>query len=50
VYKRQGEASADGISRKLGLDPAAVGRHLHLLSQQGMVRIDADQVQMALAA
>lgn len=47
---RAGECSADGISRKIGLDAAEVGRHLHLLSQQGMVRIDADQVQMALAA
>jgi len=47
---RAGETSAGDISRKLGLDHAEVGRHLQLLSQQGMVRVDAGRAQIALAA
>ena len=48
---RSGEESADAVAQKLGLDPAEVARQLHLLSQQGMVRIDGGQaVPIAVAA
>ena len=42
--------TVEAIARKLGVDGLEVARHLHLLSQQGMVRMDADQVQLAVAA
>lgn len=47
---RGGEATAEGIAQKLGVDGAEVARHLLLLSQQGMVRLDGNQAQVALAA
>jgi len=47
---RAGETTAEGIASKLGIDQQDVARHLHLLSQQGMVHIDGAQVQVALTA
>lgn len=47
---RAGQTSAAEIAHKLGLNGSEVARHLHLLSQQGMVRIDGSQVQVAIAA
>ena len=47
---RGGSSSAAEIAQKLHLDVAEVIRHLELLSQQGMVKIDGGQVQPALAA
>ncbi|MCK9382466.1 MAG: hydrogenase iron-sulfur subunit [Sulfuritalea sp.] len=47
---RTGEASADGISRRLGLEPSRVAAHLELLSKQGIVRLDGNQAQIAVAA
>lgn len=47
---RAGEASAEDMAKKLGIDEAEVARHLHLLSQQGLVHLDGEQAQVALAA
>ncbi|MDP3617657.1 MAG: hydrogenase iron-sulfur subunit [Rhodoferax sp.] len=47
---RGGEATAEDVAHKLGVDGAEVARHLKLLSQQGMVRMDGSQAQVALAA
>jgi len=47
---RAGEGSAGGISQKLGLEPSRVAAHLELLSKQGIVRLDGNQAQLALAA
>ena len=47
---RSGLASAEEIAQKLGLAPAEVARHLHLLAQQGIVKLDGSRVQVALAA
>ncbi len=47
---RAGTATNETIAEKLGIDGDEVARHLHQLSQQGMVRMDASQVQIALAA
>jgi len=47
---RDGVATAEDIAQKLRVDGAEVARHMHLLSQQGMVRMDAGQVQVAMAA
>ncbi|MBI4986161.1 MAG: hydrogenase iron-sulfur subunit [Rhodocyclales bacterium] len=47
---RQGLASTEEVAHKLGFEPAEVARHLLLLSQQGMVKIDGSHVQAAVAA
>jgi len=47
---RGGVVTTEAIAQKLGVDGLEVARHLHLLSQQGIVRMDADQVQVAVAA
>jgi coenzyme F420-reducing hydrogenase delta subunit len=47
---RAGQVSAGDVAQKLGLDHAEVAQHLHLLSQQGMVRLNGGQVQIATAA
>ena len=47
---RAGETSAPNIAQKLLLDPAEVAQHLLALSQQGMVRLDGSQVQIAVTA
>jgi hypothetical protein len=47
---RAGQTAPDEIAHQLRLDPAEVARHLHQLSQQGMVRTDGGQVQLAFAA
>ena len=47
---RAGEASPGGISEKLGLEPSRVAAHLELLSKQGIVRLEGNQAQLALAA
>jgi len=47
---RAGESSALDISQKLDLDPPEVAQCLQLLSQQGMVRLDGSQAQIASAA
>jgi coenzyme F420-reducing hydrogenase delta subunit len=47
---RSGVVTTEAIAQKLGVDGLEVARHLHLLSQQGIVRMDADQVQVAVAA
>ena len=47
---RAGETSAPDIAEKLRLDPAEVAHQLKLLSQQGMVRLDGSQAQIAVAA
>ena len=47
---RGGVVTTEAIAQKLGVDGLEVARHLHLLSQQGIVRMDADQVQVTLAA
>ncbi|MCX7174834.1 MAG: hydrogenase iron-sulfur subunit [Proteobacteria bacterium] len=47
---RAGESSAGDIAKKLRLDAAEVARHLHLLSQQGVVRMNGSEAQVAVAA
>jgi F420-non-reducing hydrogenase iron-sulfur subunit len=47
---RSGVVTVEAIAQKLGVDSLEVARHMHLLSQQGMVRMDADQAQVAMAA
>lgn len=47
---RAGAATAEDIAEKFSIDGAEVTRHLHALSQQGMVRMDGNQAQVALAA
>ena len=47
---RASAATTEDIARKLGVDGEEVARHLLALSQQGIVRMDADQVQVAVAA
>lgn len=47
---RTGEASAGGISQKLGLEPSRVAAHLELLAKQGIVSLEGNQAQLVLAA
>ena len=47
---RADATSATDIAQKLRLDPAEVARHLKLLSQQGMVRMDGSLAQATMAA
>jgi coenzyme F420-reducing hydrogenase delta subunit len=47
---RGGAATTEAIAGKLGVNGEEVARHLHLLSQQGMVRMDAGLAQVTLAA
>ena len=47
---RSGVVTTEAIAQKLGVDGLEVARHLHLLSQQGMVRLDGNQAQVTLAA
>ena len=47
---RTGEVTAEAIAGKLGVDACEVARHLAALSKQGVVRLDGNQAQVALAA
>lgn len=47
---RAGEVTAEAIAGKLGVEDFEVARHLAALSEQGMVRLDRNQAQVALAA
>jgi DNA-binding transcriptional ArsR family regulator len=47
---RAGVATVDDVALKLRLDPAEAARHLRLLAQKGMVKVDDSQVQLAVAA
>jgi F420-non-reducing hydrogenase iron-sulfur subunit len=47
---RGGESTVEEVSRRLGVDGHEVARHLQLLSQQGIVRLDGTQVRTAVAA
>ena len=47
---RGGVVTTEAIAQKLGVDGFEVARHLHLLSQQGIVRMDAGLAQVAVAA
>jgi DNA-binding MarR family transcriptional regulator len=50
VLRADGDATAGDIAQKLHLDAAEVARHLSLLSQQGMVKLNGGQAQIAVAA
>lgn len=47
---RAGVVTVEDIAQQLRIDGDEVARHLHLLSQQGLLRMDAGQVQITLAA
>jgi len=47
---RAGESSAAGISQKLDIEVPEIANCLNLLSQQGMVRLNGGQAQIASAA
>ena len=47
---RADATTTEAIAQKLGVDDSEVARHLLALSEQGMVRMNGKQAQVALAA
>ncbi len=47
---RAGQTNAEAIAAKLGVDGVEIARHLLALSEQGMVRLNGNQAQVAMAA
>jgi len=47
---RAGEVTAEAVAGKLGVEGSEVARHLLALSEQGMVRLNGSQAQVAMAA